>query len=74
MTGRFELVTDTHGGCRARLLDNGGNVLAVSAQFDGTEAAARGIFAIREIAASGLIEDMTRTSPDPAEVPRSATK
>ncbi|MFJ5697487.1 hypothetical protein [Arthrobacter sp. NPDC093139] len=46
----------------------------MSAKFDDTEAAARGILAIREIAASGLIEDMTRTPPDPAEVPRSARK
>lgn len=70
MTGHFELLTDSGGGCRARLLDNSGKVLAVSEQYGDTEAAARGIYTIREITASGLIEDMTRRFPDPSEVPR----
>lgn len=73
MTGHFELVTDSDGGCRARLLDNTGKVLAVSEHYGDTEAAARGIFTIREIAASGLIEDMTRRSPDRSEIPPSAS-
>lgn len=72
MTGHFELVTDSDGACRARLLDNSGKVLAVSEHYGDIEAAARGIFTIREIAASGLIEDTTHISLDRSEIPTSA--
>lgn len=40
-----------------RLLDAEGKLLAVSESYDSTQSAARGIFAIREIAASALIAD-----------------
>lgn len=57
MAGLFELIDDPYAGYRVRLLDSGGKVLAVSERYDTTESAARGIFAMREIAASALIED-----------------
>lgn len=57
MAGQFELVDDAGGGYRARLTDKTGELLALSEKYNTTKAAARGIQAIREIAASGLIED-----------------
>lgn len=62
MAGRFELITDSEGGCRARLTDGAGTVIALSEPYGDAEAAARGINAIREIAASGLIEDRRSSS------------
>lgn len=56
MAGQFELIDDLDRGYRVRLLDTTGKVLAVSERYDDKESAARGIYAIREIAASGLIE------------------
>lgn len=70
MAGHFELIDDPGAGYRVRLLDSGGKVLAVSERYDNTESAARGIFAIREIAASALIDDKRGTSNAcPSEVP-----
>jgi uncharacterized protein YegP (UPF0339 family) len=57
VAGLFELIDDLGGGYRVRLLNAGGEVLAVSERYASTEKAARGIFAMREIAASALIED-----------------
>lgn len=59
MAGRFEVFTDNGGTCRVRLVDEFGKELAVSAPFRDKDAAARGIYTLREIAASGLIEDHT---------------
>lgn len=57
MAGQFELVDDAGGGYRARLTDKTGKLLALSEKYNTMKAAARGIQAIREIAASALIED-----------------
>jgi uncharacterized protein YegP (UPF0339 family) len=65
MAGHFELVNDAEGGYRATLVDNAGKVLAVSERYDTTASAARGIFSIREIAASGLIDDRRESSNEP---------
>lgn len=62
MAGQFELIDDSGCGYRVRLLDKVGKVLAVSERYDDKESAARGIFAIREIAASGLIDDRRGSS------------
>lgn len=62
MAGQFELVNDAVGGYRARLTDKTGKVLALSEQYSDTQAAARGIQVIREIAATGLIEDKSGSS------------
>ncbi|GAA3318149.1 MULTISPECIES: YegP family protein [Arthrobacter] len=59
MAGHFEVFTDNGGSCRVRLVDEFGKELAVSVPFHDKDAAARGIYAFREIAASGLIEDHT---------------
>ncbi|GAA4043989.1 hypothetical protein GCM10023063_33180 [Arthrobacter methylotrophus] len=59
MAGHFEVFTDNGGSCRVRLVDNFGKVLAFSAPFRDTDAAARAIYTFREIAASGLVEDHT---------------
>jgi uncharacterized protein YegP (UPF0339 family) len=61
MTGQFEVVDDADKGFRARLVDEAGNVLALSNWYGEMEAAVRGIRAIREIAATGLIEDRRGT-------------
>lgn len=63
MAGRFEVVSDPDGGCRARLIDKSGKVLAVSERYGDEGAAARGIHLIREIAASGLVEDKREAFP-----------
>lgn len=62
MPGQFELIDDSGWGYRVRLLDKVGKVLAVSERYDDKESAASGIFAIREIAASGLIDDRRGSS------------
>jgi uncharacterized protein YegP (UPF0339 family) len=59
MAGHFEVFTDKGGSCRVRLVDEFGKELAVSSPFRDTDAAVRGIYTFREIAASGLIEDHT---------------
>ena len=71
MTGHFEVVNDPNGGRRARLTDESGTVLAVSGWYGDEKAAASGIRAIREIAATGLIEDRrgTPTLSLPGETP-----
>jgi uncharacterized protein len=62
MAGHFEVIDDADGGCRARLIDESGNVLALSDRYGDKDAAARGIRAIREIAGTGLIDDGRETS------------
>lgn len=60
MAGHFEVVDATDGDCRVRLVDGEGTELALSMAFHDKDAAAKGIYSLREIAASGLIEDHTR--------------
>jgi uncharacterized protein YegP (UPF0339 family) len=62
VTGHFEFINDAEAGYRVTLVDDAGNVLAVSERYNTTEAAARGIYTIREIAASGLIDDKRESS------------
>ncbi|MEZ2388000.1 YegP family protein [bacterium RCC_150] len=62
MAGSFELFTDDGGTCRVRLVDDAGTELAISVPFHDNDAVARGIYVLREIAASGLIEDHTSSS------------
>ncbi|MBT2515796.1 YegP family protein [Arthrobacter sp. ISL-30] len=57
MSGHFEVVDAPDGGCRVRLLDDRGEVVAVSVRYPTVQAAAAGIYRTREIAASGLIRD-----------------
>ncbi|MGP0224449.1 MULTISPECIES: YegP family protein [unclassified Paenarthrobacter] len=59
MAGHFELVDAAGGDCRVRLVDADGQELALSMCFQDKAEAAKGIFSLREIAASGLIEDHT---------------
>jgi uncharacterized protein YegP (UPF0339 family) len=66
MAGHFELIDAEDGGCRVRLIDKAGRVLAVSEPYDTTESAVRGIHSIREVAASGLLNDR-RTTSEPKE-------
>lgn len=66
MAGHFELVDAEVGGYRVRLIDKAGRVLAISEPYDTTESAASGIHSIREVAASGLLNDR-RTSSQPKE-------
>lgn len=66
MPGHFEVFTETGGTCRVRLVDERGKILAVSAPYDDKDAAARGIYALREIAASGLVQDHTSNPSGPS--------
>jgi uncharacterized protein YegP (UPF0339 family) len=59
MAGHFELIDAAGGGYRVRLLDGGGRVVAVSVKYATKQAAADGVFRTREIAASGLIRDLS---------------
>ncbi|WP_284981213.1 hypothetical protein [Arthrobacter sp. efr-133-TYG-118] len=61
MAGHFEVFTDNGGSCRVRLVDEFGTELAVSGPFHDQDAVVRGIYKLREIAASGLIEVHTST-------------
>jgi hypothetical protein len=59
MSGHFEVFDSPDGGCRFRLLDAAGNHLATSGAFPTKQAAAAGIFTVREIAGTGLVSDMS---------------
>ncbi|MFF2842664.1 YegP family protein [Paenarthrobacter sp. NPDC057981] len=59
MAGHFELFEEADGDCRVRLVDDDGTELALSVCFPDRKAAAKAIYALREIAASGLVEDHT---------------
>lgn len=63
MAGHFELIDAAGGDCRVRLVDADGIELALSMCFHDKDSAAKGIYSLREIAASGLIEDHTRPAP-----------
>lgn len=59
MAGHFELFEESGGDCRVRLVDGDGTELALSISFHDKDSAAKAIYSLREIAASGLIEDHT---------------
>lgn len=59
MSGHFEVFASSEGGYHFRLLDSAGNHLATSGAFPTIRAAAAGIFTVREIAGTGLINDMS---------------
>ncbi|MDD7834617.1 MULTISPECIES: YegP family protein [Paenarthrobacter] len=59
MAGHFELFEEADGDCRVRLVDDDGTELALSVCFRDRKSAAMAIYSLREIAASGLIEDHT---------------
>lgn len=59
MVGHFELFDESGGDCRVRLVDADGTELALSICFQDRATAAKAIYSLREIAASGLIEDHT---------------
>lgn len=62
MAGHFEVVDASGGDCRVRLVDADGTELALSVRFHDKDSAAKGIYSLREIAASGLIEDHTASA------------
>lgn len=62
MAGHFELIDASGGDCQVRLVDADGTELAMSMRFHDKDSAAKGIYSLREIAASGLIEDHTSGS------------
>jgi uncharacterized protein YegP (UPF0339 family) len=59
MSGHFEVFDSPEGGYRFRLVDAAGNHLATSWVFPTKQAAAAGIFTVREIAGTGLVSDMS---------------
>lgn len=59
MAGIFELVDAPGGGYRLRLLDGAGTIMATSVTFPTKRAAALGVAAVREIAGTGLIRDLS---------------
>ena len=65
MAGHFEVVDATDGDCRVRLVDDDGIELALTVTYRDKGAAARAIYTLREIAASGLVEDHTSSFPSP---------
>ena len=65
MAGHFEVVDAIGGDCRVRLVDDDGTELALTVSYRDKGAAAKAIYTLREIAASGLIEDHTSAFPSP---------
>lgn len=63
MTGRIELHHTPKGHYQARLVDDLGQTLAVSTEFDSKKAALEGIFALREIAGTAHV---SCSPPEPA--------
>lgn len=57
MAGYFELVDAPDGGYRVRMMDGGGNLMAISVTFPTKRAAVAGVAMAREIAGTGLIRD-----------------
>ncbi|MFJ4210067.1 YegP family protein [Paenarthrobacter sp. NPDC089675] len=62
MAGHFELIDAVGGDCQVRLVDAEGTELALSMPFHDKDSAAKGIYSLREIAASGLVEDHTASA------------
>ncbi|WP_457972388.1 YegP family protein [Arthrobacter sp. D1-17] len=71
MAGYFEIIDAEDGGFRVRLLDGAGQLVATSVKYPTKQAAVMGISAIREIAGTGLIRDMSRGGHGESIVPRS---
>ncbi len=63
MDSNIELFLDGVSQYRFRLLDPEGNILAVSASFPTREAAAAGIYMVRECAGTALVSDNTGSIP-----------
>src|SRR5687767_1454007 len=59
MSGHFEVFGSPEGGYGFRPLDAAGNHLATSGPYPTKQAAAAGIFTVREIAGTGLVSDMS---------------
>ena len=57
MAGFFELVDAPDGGYRIRMMDESGNLMAISVTFPTKRAAVAGVAMAREIAGTGLIRD-----------------
>ncbi|WP_307102252.1 YegP family protein [Arthrobacter globiformis] len=58
MSGTLKSSIPLEGGYRFRLMDAAGNHLATSGVFPTKQAAAAGIFTVREVAGTGLVSDM----------------
>ncbi len=69
MTGTFELIVNSHGDFRFRILSGTGDVLAVSGTYFDKDAAVAGIVSVRESASMALIEDHTVGAPRPTAAP-----
>jgi uncharacterized protein YegP (UPF0339 family) len=63
VASNIELFLDEESQYRFRLLDPDGNILAVSAAFPTREAAAAGIYTVRECAGTALVSDNTGSIP-----------
>ena len=62
MAGRFEILKDGEDGYRFRLMAADGTLVAESPQFKHLKAVVAGITAVRENAATGMIEDHSKTA------------
>ena len=62
-SNNIELFLDETSAYRFRLLDPEGNELAVSSSFPTREAAAAGIYTVRECAGTALVSDNTGSIP-----------
>ncbi|HSU71853.1 MAG TPA: YegP family protein [Micrococcaceae bacterium] len=63
MASNIELFLDEESQYRFNLLDPEGNILAVSSGFPTREAAAAGIYTVRECAGTALVSDNTGSIP-----------
>jgi uncharacterized protein YegP (UPF0339 family) len=72
MAGHFEIIDAPDGrGFRVRLLDGTGALVATSMKYPTKRAAVAGISAIREVAGTGLIRDMSRGGHGEVIIPKS---
>lgn len=72
MAGYFELINAQEGGYQLRLRDGNGEVIGFSVRYPTKQAAAAGVSQTREVAASGLIQDLSHelagtSAPEAAE-------
>jgi uncharacterized protein YegP (UPF0339 family) len=59
MAGYFELINAPEGGYQLRLRGGTGEIIALSVRYPTKQAAAAGVSQTREVAASGLIRDLS---------------
>ena len=71
MAGHFEIIDAPDGGYRVRLLDGMGRLVATSIKYPTKQGAVAGISALREIAGTGLIRDMSRGGHGEPIIPKS---